>query len=390
MQTTTPRLWTRDFYLLVGSTFLVWTCHYLLVLSLPLYAAGQLGASPPQIGSLLAMLAGSAIFSRLAAGYALDRFGRHRIHVAFALLFALIAAVYRSVPSIGALILLRLAHGIPFGVTTTSADTIASDLTPEGRRGEGLGYFGLANSLAMLLGPALAWPALDRGAFAALFAVAALAAAGGAVLAWPIRCPAVACDEPAAVRPPLITPSVGLVATLMLFMALGYGSLMSFAGLYGSELGIANASLFFPAYAVGYLLAGLFGGRLFDQHGPRLAVGAGLGLLALSCAALGLWQAPAGFFSAALGQGLGYGMVSNAALAMAVNLAPPSRRGAATAMVFVMFNVGITVSTPLLGWVAQATGSYAWMFLTVAGTMVVAAVVSFTVILPRYARRHSR
>ena len=175
----------------------------------------------------------------------------------------------------------------------------------------------------------------------------------------------------------------------MLFMALGYGSLMSFAELYGSELGIANASLFFPTYAVGYLLAGLFSGRLFDRRGPRLTVGAGLGLLTLSCAALGLSQSAVSFFAAVLGQGLGYGMVSNAALAMAVNLAPPSRRGAATAMVFVLFNVGITVSTPLLGWVAQTTGSYARMFQVVAGLMLLATVVSFTVILPRYAQRHS-
>jgi len=84
MQTTTPRLWTRDFGLLVGSTFLVWTCHYLLVLSLPPYAASQMGASPAQVGLLLATLAASAVFSRLAAGHALDRFGRHRIQVAFA------------------------------------------------------------------------------------------------------------------------------------------------------------------------------------------------------------------------------------------------------------------------------------------------------------------
>jgi MFS family permease len=183
---------------------------------------------------------------------------------------------------------------------------------------------------------------------------------------------------------------VSWVATLMLFMALAYDSLMSFAGLYGSELGIADANLFFPTYAVGSLLAGLSSGRLFDRRGPRTAVGAGLGLLAISCAALGVWQKQAGFFSAALGQGLGYGMVSNAAWAMAVNLAPPSRRGAATAMVFVMFNLGITVSTPLLGWVAQATGSCARMFQVVAGLMLLPAVMSFRVILPRYARRHSQ
>jgi MFS family permease len=388
VQTTTPRLWTRDFILLVGSTFLVWTCHYLLVLSLPLYAATQLGASPPQVGLLLAMLAASATFSRLGAGFALDRFGRHRIHVTFALLFALLSTSYRWVPGISALILLRLAHGIPFGAATTSADTIASDLTPEGRRGEGLGYFGLANSLAMLVGPALAWPALARGAYDLLFIVAALAAAGGMVLAWPIRCPPVSRDTPAAQRPSLFDRSVAWVATLMLFMALGYGGLMSFAGLYGTELGIANASLFFPTFAVGVLLAGLFSGRLFDRRGPRLVVGSGLGLLTLSYAALGASPAAVGFFAAVLCQGLGYGMVSNAALAMAVNLAPPSRRGAATAMVFVMFNVGITVSTPLLGWVAQATASYALTFLVVAGIMAVATLVSFAVILPRYAKRH--
>jgi hypothetical protein len=56
-------------------------------------------------------------------------------------------------------------------------------------------------------------------------------------------------------------------------------------------------------------------------------------------------------------------------------------------MVFVMFDAGITVGASLLGWVAQATGSYPVMFLVVAGIMVLAQAVSFAWILPEYHRR---
>ena len=47
---------------------------------------------------------------------------------------------------------LSLIH-ISFGMVTVSGNTSVSDIMPSSRRGEGLGYYGLANNIAMSIGP---------------------------------------------------------------------------------------------------------------------------------------------------------------------------------------------------------------------------------------------
>ncbi len=380
------RLWTRDFALLFAATLLAWTCHYFLVATLPLYAVQRVNANSAQVGVLMGMLAASAILSRLFAGYALDRWGRRWILLGSTFIFALMTFAYGFASGIRALILLRLLHGIPFGASTTACDTVASDLVPPARRGEGLGYFSLAHTLAMVIGPAMAWPVLGNALFERLFLVAGLTAVVAGVVAWFIHAPAVHNTEAAfSVRNMFESRAIWL-ASIMLFMALGYGSLMGFVGLYGSELGIVHAGRFFSVYAIGLLAARSLSGRLFDRHGPRPIVGSALALLSLSYASLALRRTANGYFAAALGQGMAFGAVSNALQAMSLNLVPASRRGAANATLYAMFDIGITVGASLLGLVAGAANSYASMYLVVASIMWIPELLFFVVILPRYDR----
>jgi MFS family permease len=385
MQTTSQvKVWSRDFVLLIGTALVAWISHYLLVPILPLYAAQRLLASPSQIGVLMGILATAAIFSRLLAGYALDRWGRRSIQIGFLALYGLVVFVYGLAPSMSALILFRLLRGIPFGIATTSCDTIASDLVPAARRGEGLGYYALAQTLAMFIGPALALGVLGDGQFARLFVLAGGSALAAAALAWWIRHPPIHNATTSFSLRSAFEWRVGWLSLIMLFIALGYGSLMAFIGLYGAELQIPNAGLFFSLYAVGLLAAQAGSGRILDRRGPRWVVGGGLGLLSAAYAGLALWQTAAGFFGAAFAMGLGFGAVSNSMRAMAINLVPQERRGAANGTLYSVFDIGIASGSALLGAAAQVVQSYAATYLFVSAIMLVAIVLFFAVILPRY------
>jgi MFS family permease len=385
MQTTSQvKVWSRDLLLLFGTVLLAWNSHYLLVPILPLYAAQRLQASPSQVGVLMGILATAAIFSRLLAGYALDRWGRRSIQIVFLALYGVVVFVYGLAPSIAALILLRLLRGIPFGIATTSCDTIASDLVPAARRGEGLGYYALAQTLAMVIGPALALAVLGEGRFERIFVIAGGSALAAAALAWWIRHPPIRSATTSFSLRSSFERRVGWLSLIMLFIALGFGSLMSFVGLYAAELGIANAGLFFSLYAVGLLTAQAGSGRILDRRGPRWVVGGGLGLLSAAYAALALWQTAAGFFGAAYAMGLGFGAVSNSMRAMAINLVPQERRGAANGTLYSVYGIGIASGSALLGAAAQAVRSYAATYLFVAGIMLVAILLFFVVIMPRY------
>jgi MFS family permease len=385
MQTTSQvKVWSRDLLLLFGTAVLAWNSHYLLVPILPLYAAQRLQASPSQVGVLMGILATAAIFSRLLAGYALDRWGRRSIQIVFLALYGIVVLGYGLAPSMSALILLRLLRGIPFGIATTSCDTIASDLVPATRRGEGLGYYALAQTMAMGIGPAVALGVLADGRFGRIFVIAAILPLAAAALAWWIRHPPIRNARTSFSLRSAFERRVGWLSLIMLFIALGYGSLMSFVGLYGAELRIANAGLFFSVYAVGLLAAQAGSGRILDRRGPRWVVGGGLGLLSAAYATLALWQTAAGFFGAAFAMGLGFGAVSNSMRAMAINLVPQERRGAANGTLYSVFDIGIASGSALLGAAAQVVQSYAATYLFVAGLMLVAIVLFFVVILPRY------
>ena len=63
--------------------------------------------------------------------------------------------LYFPVNSLSLLLLIRFIHGFSFGIATTATGTIAADIIPAVRRGEGMGYFATSTNLAMAIGPFL-------------------------------------------------------------------------------------------------------------------------------------------------------------------------------------------------------------------------------------------
>lgn len=51
-------------------------------------------------------------------------------------------------------LVIRFLHGMSYAVASTATSTIASTLIPYSRQGEGIGYFSMFMSIAMVIGPA--------------------------------------------------------------------------------------------------------------------------------------------------------------------------------------------------------------------------------------------
>src|SRR3712207_9478555 len=62
-------------------------------------------------------------------------------------------AGYLIAGSLALFIMFRIIHGVSFGTVTVAGNTVVIDIMPSSRRGEGLGYYGLANNIAMSIGP---------------------------------------------------------------------------------------------------------------------------------------------------------------------------------------------------------------------------------------------
>jgi MFS family permease len=167
-QTHVP-LWTKNFILLASGNLLLGIAFYFLLPILPLYLTDTLHISNRLIGVLMALFTISALIIRPITGFWLDRFNRRRIYLgAFAVMVALFA-VYPLATGIFSMVVLRLAHGGAWGMTTTSSSTIIADIVPARRRGEGIGFFGLSMTLAMSLGPLLGMSIVKNLNYPALF-----------------------------------------------------------------------------------------------------------------------------------------------------------------------------------------------------------------------------
>jgi MFS family permease len=102
-------------------------------------------------------------------GWGADRAGRKPIMVAGAALFCVSPLLYGWSHTVGALRGTRLLHGAGMSLYPAAGAAMVADLSPPGRRGEAVGFWGAAGSTALALGPLGAVWIVDGWGFAALF-----------------------------------------------------------------------------------------------------------------------------------------------------------------------------------------------------------------------------
>lgn len=191
MQQVRPAIWSRDFSLLWLTNFFMATSFYFLLPTVPTFAVDVLGADKTEVGYLIGLFTLSALLVRPLAGYLLDAKGRRMTYLTGLGLFALIIFGYKFATLFILLLVIRFLHGLSWGMLTTGGSTVAADLLPVERRGEGLGYYGLTMTVAMAIGPLLGLQVAGGGQYSRLFLVAGVLAAAAVGLGLLIRYPGV-------------------------------------------------------------------------------------------------------------------------------------------------------------------------------------------------------
>jgi MFS family permease len=349
--------WTKDFILLATSNLLMAISFYFMLPVLPIYLTDKLHATKSEVGAILAFYTIAALIIRLFAGWAIDSYGRSRIYLLAFLLFSAMFVTYPIVSSVFGFLLIRFAHGLTWGTLTTSSSTIAVDLIPVSRRGEGIGVFGLSMTIAMAVGPLIAISITNASNYLQLFLTALSISFAGLLLALTIRIPIVSNTnlERFTIKR-LVEPSSIPISVNMLVLMFAYGGVLSFISLYGIEIGIMNSGLFFLILSIGIGFSRIFSGRIFDKSGPKSVTIIGISLLIIGFPLLGLLRNVLGFHLAAGIIGFGFGIIMPTFQAMINNLVPANRRGAANSTFFTAFDMGIGIGMIGTGWLAQQYG----------------------------------
>lgn len=357
-----PPLWTRAFIEIFLSNFFLFVSFQMLTPTLPAYVQ-EAGGNDFTVGLSIGMFTITALLIRPFAGKALDSMDRRKILIFGLVVFILSVAGYYWFSTVALILLLRTVHGIGWGITTTAYGTLASDIIPAERRGEGMGYYGLSTNLAMAMAPFFGLWVMAKYGFGLLFFFSALMVAAALVISQFINCaqPAPSSRQPEGLLKKLVEKKAMFPSLLVMLLGVTYGGIVTFITLFGRETHIENVGWFFVSFSIMVMVVRPLGGKLFDRKGHLWVLIPGV----LACLAglilLSYTNSNVSLIIAAIFYGIGFGGAQPALMAWTIQRVPVYRRGAANGTFFSAFDLGIGVGSMLLGAVAELTG-YAVMY----------------------------
>ncbi|PQZ49819.1 MULTISPECIES: MFS transporter [Bacillus] len=355
------RLWTKNYIMLTITALLLFSGFYLLMPTLPIFIK-QLGGSESQVGFIIGVFTISAVILRPIVGGLMDRYGRRVFIISGLLFFAITMYFYDWVTGVIFLVVLRILHGISWAIATTSIGTAVTDVIPQSRRGEGMGWYGLAMTLGMALGPILGLWIVKSLSFHYLFLLCTALAIMAFILAFGTKIPAVqhTSKKPISFFEKTVLP----VAIVTFFLSFTFGGITTFLPLFAANIQV-NAGTFFLVYAVTLTVIRPLAGKISDKHGEGIIIVPALFILIVALLVLAMTNGIVGLVITAILYGIGFGSVQPALQIVTLRLASPEKRGVANATFFTAFDLGIGLGAILLGFVSQLMG-YQMIFIVCA------------------------
>ena len=369
------KLISPSFCYILAANFLLFFAFYLILPILPFYLQDQFDADKSMIGFILSCYTIAALCIRPFSGYFLDSFARKPLYLLAYFIFMTMFAGYIIAGSLTLFILFRIIHGVSFGMVTVGGNTVVIDIMPSSRRGEGLGYYGLSNNIAMAVGPMSGLFLHDAGmSYTTIFCCSLGSCIAGFICASLVKTP----YKPPVKREPISLDRFILLKGIpagisLLLLSIPYGMTTNYVAMYAKEIGInATTGFFFTFMAVGMAISRIFSGKIVDKGKITQVISVGLYIVVFSffllsaCVYIINWNSMACsiiFFAVALLLGVGFGIMFPAYNTLFVNLAPNNQRGTATSTYLTSWDVGIGIGMLTGGYIAEvSTFDKAYLF----------------------------
>jgi len=359
------RLWTKSFILMIVGTLFLFISFYSLYPTLPLFIK-DMGGNESEIGLAMGVFMLCSVILRPIVGGLLDRFGRRPFIISGLVFFILSMYLYDWVGSILFLLGLRILHGMSWAVSSTAIQTAVTDMIPPSRRGEGFGWFGMAMTVAMAVGPMFGVWVTEGLSYHMLF----LFGVGLAFVALLLTLGAQMPYQPQAgtKKIELWERSILPITVSVFLFFLAYGSITTFVPLFAESIEV-NSGVFFMAYAATLALTRPIGGKLADRYGEVFVMIPALVSAILALLVLGFSTGLFGVVVSAVLYGVGFGSAHPSFQAATLRLVSAERRGVANALLSTAIDLGIGLGAILLGWVSQHT-SYQTLFVVSAVSVI--------------------
>ena len=375
-------LWTKPFVFGTLVNFLLVLNYYLLMIIMTKYAAEAYQASSSLAGLSASLFVIGALLARFMAPRFMDALGPKNLMTAAIVLEIITSCAYLGAVNLPVLFLIRIGHGLSYGLASTAISTVVTGVIPKGKKGEGIGYFMLSITVGAAIGPFLGIFLLRHGSYFAIFMTCIFVAALD--LAASLGMPAASREEGGSSVP---QPKGGQgQAVLSLFEAKAlpislicagiyfcYSSIISFLTPYAETLELQDAaSFFFVIYSMAILITRPFTGKFFDSHGERYVMIPAflsfiVGMILLGCAGNGILLLLSSAFL-----GFGVGVIQSSGLAIAIKRSPAHRLSYANSTFYFCIDAGTGIGPFLLGFSIPFAG-YSGMYLVMAGLAAICA-----------------
>lgn len=421
------RLVSPTFVLIVVCAFCAYVVAQGLNSGTTVYLDG-IGFPAMYAGIVGAAFSVSAGIGRILSGPFVDAHGRMIVSIAGSCMLVVGTAAPLFLDGMAPLVVARVVQGIGFSSVATATATAAVDVLPESRLGEGVGYYGLAQSFAFAVGPALALFLVSLEPSSSMFAGISVSAALALVFSLLVRyerdprhlpqkaayllrfqkgevpyikssdlrgdlaqdrnccepcgeSDCVGADEGAAAGEKAARlrsfwrrfldssfDKHALPGAIPMFvLSPVYGFAIFFLGLYGGSIGIGNPGLFFTVAAVTMVVSRAASGRFMDNTPPfyLYTVATACGIIAYLMV-MGASEWIPLYYLAGIPYGVSIGLALPVLSTVAVGNTEAKHWGVANAMVGVAMDVGIGISIIVWGALSDSFGFTVTLLLVIA------------------------
>lgn len=332
-----------------ATTFAIHVAGVSLTTLLPFHVV-DLGGSRTQVGLLFSVATVVSMVLRPTVGGWVDRFGARPVMVPGVVALGLTSLAMHFAATPAVLIALMIGVGLANGLISTPVSVLTAIVSAPAHRGEALGTYYLASSVAIALGPPLAFGLRAVGGMALEFvAVTVIAVILGALVA---RLPGTPPARVTVGGPGLRLVSVRAlpVSGALVLATLGHSSVYGFLPLYAVSRGQGAALItFFTVYPLWLIVCRALLRGISDRFGhTRVALVA----MTLTAAAYGILILPPAVTTlvlAALVLGTGSAVLYPSLVALLVERSDDSERGLAIGTLSGAWDFGVVVGSVLVG-----------------------------------------
>jgi MFS family permease len=352
-----PRLWTKDFIAVSLVSLFLGLSFYLLLVIISVYAMDTFHSSPSAAGLAASIFLIGGIIARLFFGRWIERIGRRKMLFLGLILNLVMIILYFVASSYMLLLVVRFLHGAAFGIALPVAISIAANIIPVERRGEGMAYYlSLGGALGAATGPFLGMFIIQHGSYNIIFMVCTIFAVLSLVIAFILSIPEVKLTAEQLNETKELKFSrlfaikaipISIVGAVIYFC---YSSVVTFLSAYSREINLIEiASFFFVFSSIAILISRPFVGRLFDSKGENIVMYPAIlifmiGLIILSQIHHGVTLMLSGVLI-----GIGLGNINSSGNTIAIKVVPPHQTGLAVSTFLTSMDMGLGIGPFILG-----------------------------------------